>query len=202
MRVLGFLRHATTDWNEQGRMQGRRDVPLNAVGREEVSQWRLPSGISEGALWLSSPLRRAVETAELLGVKATVEPALTEMDWGSFEGYSLPELRARWGDEFLDNERRGLDFRPPHGESPRDVAARLRCWIETLDAGGPPIIGITHKGVLRALLALATGWQMFDKPPLKLRAAMLHRFTLDEDRRIAVDACNIPLRHERSARVR
>jgi len=194
MRVLGFLRHATTDWNEQGRMQGRRDVPLNGVGREEVSKWRLPADVSEETLWLTSPLRRAVETAELLRARATVEPALTEMDWGTFEGYSLAELRAQWGDAFLDNERRGLDFRPPHGESPRDVAARIRRWLESLDASGPPIIGVTHNGVLRALLALATGWQMLDKPPVKLRAAMLHRFTLDENGRIAVDACNIPLR--------
>ena len=195
MTVLAFLRHATTDWNEQGRMQGRRDVPLNAAGREEARQWRLPAAIVENAVWLTSPLARAVETAELLGVAATIEPALTEMDWGRYEGHSLPELRARWGEAFLANERQGLDFRPPGGESPRDVLARVRAWLDRTEESARPIIGITHNGVLRALLALATGWDMRDKPPMKLRPATLHRFTLDAKRRLVVDACNMPLRN-------
>jgi probable phosphoglycerate mutase len=51
------------------------------------------------------------------------------------------------------NEAAGLDFRPPGGESPRDVQERLKPYLASL-AG--PTIAVTHKGVLRALYALAT----------------------------------------------
>ena len=60
---------------------------------------------------------------------ATVEPALIETDWGHWEGRTLAELRQRHGGEMAALEARGLDFRPPGGESPRDVQARLASWL-------------------------------------------------------------------------
>ena len=60
-----------------------------------------------------------------------------------------------------ENEARGLDFRPPGGESPRDVQERLAPLLAELDSARP--ILVTHKGVLRALYALATGWTMTAK---------------------------------------
>ena len=97
--IVAFLRHGSTAWNEEGRMQGRRDVPLSDRGRAEVEAWRTgmseASPIPKSAPWYSSPLRRAVETAEILsGAPPQCEPALIEMDWGDWEGFRLDELRA------------------------------------------------------------------------------------------------------------
>jgi 2,3-bisphosphoglycerate-dependent phosphoglycerate mutase len=192
--TLSFVRHASTQWNEQGRMQGRRDIPLCASGRDDLARWRLPEAFGEPAEWVSSPLCRAVETAKRLGAVAPrIEPALTEMDWGAWEGYRLTELRERFGSAFTQNEQRGLDFRPPGGESPRDVVRRVTHWLEAATQRGRPAVVVTHNGVLRALLAAATGWDMTDKPPVKLRPATLHRFALTRGATLALVECNVPL---------
>jgi probable phosphoglycerate mutase len=196
--IVALLRHGSTPWNEQRRMQGRRDIPLSEQGRAEVGTWRLPADLARpvtGAVqWHSSPLRRAVETAQILsGAPPRDEPALIEMDWGDWEGYDLDELRRRFGDAFARNEAAGLDFRPPGGESPRDVRDRIVCWLGEVATRGMPIVGVTHKGVLRAVLAAATGWDMTGKPPVRLQNGALHRFDVDARGRISVLECNVPL---------
>jgi broad specificity phosphatase PhoE len=192
--LIAVIRHASTQWNAEGRMQGRRDVPLSAAGRAEVATWRLPADLDDAIDVLASPLARAVETAQLLSKRVPrIEPALIEMDWGAWEGCSLGELSARYGDAFACNARRGLDFRPHEGESPRDVMARLGRWLATLGARGQPLLVVTHNGVLRALLAIATGWDMTSKPPIRLRPASLHRFSFTPGARPAVVSCNEPL---------
>jgi probable phosphoglycerate mutase len=164
MRIL-LIRHGRTAWNEQGRMQGRADLPLSPEGRAEVLRRRLPDGWSD-ARWLSSPLKRATETAALLtDGPVAVEPRLIEMDWGAWEGRTLAELRAE-DRAMAGNEARGLDFRPPGGESPREVRARIEnLFVEFRDG---PVVCVAHKGVIRAALSLATGWDMRSKPPLCL----------------------------------
>ena len=124
MRIC-LIRHGPTAWNEGGRIQGRADIALSAAGRAEVRGWRLPAGFA-GARWLTSPLRRARETAALLPGSGVVEPRLVEMDWGAWEGWRGAELRAKAPAELAANEALGLDFRPPGGESPREVGARAR----------------------------------------------------------------------------
>lgn len=194
MTVLSFVRHGTTAWNAQGRMQGRCDVPLSAVGRAEVARWRLPLDHGACVDWLSSPLSRSLETARILGAGALrVEPALIEMDWGKWEGFRLEELRAHFGAAFAANERRGLDFRPPGGESPREVMVRVLRWLGSVGPSDRPLVAVTHNGVLRALLALASGWDMTGKPPVKLRPATLQRFALERGPRLALLECNVPL---------
>ena len=196
--IVAFLRHGSTEWNEQGRMQGRRDVPLSAAGRKEVEAWRTgmsdASLISRSAQWYSSPLRRAVETAEILsGASPQHEPALIEMDWGDWEGRTLDELRVAHGAAFAQNEDRGLDFRPPNGESPRDVHERLRPWLRRVANGPGAVIAVTHLGVLRVILAAATGWDMTGKPPVRLNSDALHRFAIESTGRVTIDECNLPL---------
>jgi probable phosphoglycerate mutase len=165
MKIL-LIRHGRTAWNEQGRMQGRVDLPLSPAGRAEVAGWQLPDGWA-GARWLSSPLRRATETAALLTHRpVAIEPRLIEMDWGAFEGRTLAELRAAAPAAMAASEARGLDFRPDGGESPRAVRARLESLLaELTDA---PAVCVTHKGVIRAAISLATGWDMRCKPPIRL----------------------------------
>ena len=192
--IVALIRHASTRWNEEGRMQGRRDIPLSERGRAQVQAWRVPSGLGDGVSWVSSPLSRAVETAALLtGRPVDQESALTEMDWGDWEGSTLAELRAIDGDAYAQNEARGLDFRPPGGESPREVLARLRPWLARVATSRAPIIAVTHLGVLRVILAAATEWDMTGKPPLRLAGDAIHRFAIDKTGRVAVDACNISL---------
>ena len=192
MTAFAVLRHAPTAWNESGRLQGRCDPSLSQRGRAAANHWALPDAVA-GFRWLASPLHRALETAECLAVKPTVEPALIEMAWGDWEGHTLAALRAADPVGMGEIEARGLDFNPPGGESPRLVQARLRPLLVRLATEAFPTGAVTHKGVLRALLALATGWDMAGDPPVKLRPAMLHLFELAPDGTPRLIQANIAL---------
>ena len=89
---LVMIRHATTKWNENRRLQGRSDIALSARGHSELKNWQLPKTYENGR-WISSPLLRAVQTARGLGaIKLQCEPCLVEMDWGDWEGCTIDEL--------------------------------------------------------------------------------------------------------------
>jgi len=163
---LLVIRHGVTDWNAENRLQGRADRRLSDDGKAGVRCWVIPREFN-GFHCASSPLQRATETARLLGKTPDIEPALTEMSWGQWEGKNWQDIQARLGPEVMAaHKAKGLDFRPDDGESPRDVQARLKPWLASLDR---PTLAISHKGVLQALYALASGWQMTVKPPVKFR---------------------------------
>ncbi|WP_341701862.1 histidine phosphatase family protein [Ferrovibrio sp.] len=189
---LALLRHGATDWNAAGRLQGRADIALSPAGREQLAGRSLPPAFRQRH-WYTSPLQRAAGTAAVLGIAADIEPALIEMDWGEYEGRSLSELRALDGVHLAANEARGLDFQPPGGESPRQVQARLRPWLQRLAATGEDAGAVTHKGVIRALLAEAYGWPMLGKSPVRLDWQCLHDFRITADGRPEPLAMNIPL---------
>ncbi len=193
MTALVLLRHGPTDWNEAGRIQGRSDRPLSPAGSAAVRQWRLPAGLGRHR-WVTSPLVRARQTAALLGhPEAAQEEPLIEADWGAWEGERLDVLRARYGSEMKSLEARGLDFRPPGGESPRDLQARLQPWLHRLGAGADPTVAVCHKGVIRAIYALAAGWDMTGAPPDKLRWPAAHVFRVTARGAPRAERLNLPL---------
>lgn len=167
MIELALLRHAPTRWNREKRIQGRTDIPVLPEALADLRSLALPHPYA-GWDWYCSPLQRAAQTADALGLRARRAPQLIETDWGAYEGKTVEDLVAQEGAAFRDNEDRGLDFQPPGGESPRQVQQRLVPWLRHLAAGGRNAGAVTHKGVIRALMALACDWPMLGKPPVKL----------------------------------
>lgn len=193
MTLLALLRHAETPWSASGRIQGRTDIALSASGREMLRCKALPPEYREMRA-VTSPLQRCVETANLLGLgHAKREARIAEMHWGEWEGRSLTELRSQLGVEMSENEARGLDFAPPGGETPRQVLDRVGGWLSEIARNGEATLAITHRGVIRVVLAAATGWDMRGKPPVKLDWSSLQVFRLDgAGLPLQVDA-NVPL---------
>jgi probable phosphoglycerate mutase len=193
MTTIALIRHGPTAWTEAGRIQGRSDPGLSDAGRARVAGWRPPPEIA-GFAWISSPLRRARETARLLcGEDVAGEPRLIEMDWGTWEGRSLDDLRRELGADMARNEARGLDFTPAGGESPRQVQERLRGWLVAVAASAEATAAVSHQGVIRALLSLATDWDMTGPPPTRLVPATAHLFRLDGEGMPTVDRLNVGL---------
>ncbi|MFO1048985.1 MAG: histidine phosphatase family protein [Geminicoccaceae bacterium] len=191
MRIC-LIRHGITAWNTAGRIQGRRDIPLSDAGRAQVRSWRLPDGVA-GARCVASPLRRATETAAILGFASPEQDArLVEMDWGEFEGRTLVELRDTLGPAMRELEDAGLDFRPPGGESPREVADRLREVLRGVAADGKDAVIVAHKGILRASLVLACGWRMLGKPPVRYEPERALVFRVDANGTPEIEAA-VPL---------
>ncbi len=190
MTTLALIRHGVTAWNAEGRIQGRVDTPLSPEGVAELRALRPPASL-DGAAWLTSPLRRARQTAALLGQPAMEDARLIETAWGAWEGL---RREATLGCEARLAARGfgGLDLRPPSGESPRDVQMRLTGLFADLAGRGGAWVGVTHKGVIRAALALATGWDMTRKPDIRLTWRAAHLFRLAPDGTARLIEANIP----------
>ncbi|MCW5732487.1 MAG: histidine phosphatase family protein [Enhydrobacter sp.] len=191
---FAIVRHAPTSWNAEGRLQGSTDVPLSPAGDTRARNWLLPAPADR---WrrMCSPLQRARRTAELMQptVPVTVDSRLREMSFGVWEGKSVAQLRAEGGETFAAAERLGLDFHPPGGESPRLVMDRIAGWARDIAIADQPAVAISHKAAIRALLVLATGWDMTGRMPVKLDWTCLHFFTAHANGAVTLDRPNVPL---------
>jgi len=192
--AVAILRHAPTVWNAAGRLQGLTDIPLSPEGERAARTWRLPPP-ADGWRRMCSPLQRARRTAELVRPSAPVfvDSRLREMSFGVWEGKSIAELRSEGGERFAAAERLGLDFHPPGGESPRQAMDRVGGWLRDVAQDGEPVVAVSHKAAIRALLALATDWDMTGRQPLKLDWRCLHFFSVQGDGRVTLDRPNVPL---------
>jgi probable phosphoglycerate mutase len=194
MTLLAIIRHGTTEWNETGLVQGSTDIPLSGKGVLEVSDWVVPSQFANFN-WLASPLKRALETANILsGSEPETDDRLVEMAWGDWEGRSLRDLRNELGDLMLAWEAKGLDFQGPNGESPRDVQKRMTPLLQEIAIKDLPTIAVSHKGFIRALYARSIDWNMVNKPPIKLLDGCIHLFSLDKYGKPRVKELNIELK--------
>lgn len=185
-----FIRHGKTSWNAMKKLQGRRDIPLSDEGRQLLQRRCMPEEFSDFQ-WVSSPLVRATETAEILGASdITIEDRLIEMDWGEWEGQRVAELRMSLGSAMAEEEAKGLHMKPRGGESPAEVATRLIPWLSSLRK---PTIAVTHKGVIRALKFLAYDWDMTDKSPATFDWNCGHLFNIDAQGKPVAVRVNISL---------
>jgi broad specificity phosphatase PhoE len=193
MTTLVMLRHADTAWSRAGLLQGRTDVPIDAAAKVQLSLLRVPVRFRQHAV-VTSPLQRCVQTARELGLsEVATESRVVEMSWGAWEGRRLRDLRGELGAEMLVNEERGWDFQPPGGESPRQVLARVRPWLEALAIAARPTLAVCHRGVIRVVFAAATQWDMTGRPPAKLDWSALQVFELAPEGGLRVVELNVAL---------
>lgn len=179
-----MLRHGHTAWNRAGRIQGRVDEPLDDQARAHLSRLRLPEEFQDAVLY-SSPLLRAVETARIVGGKEPVlVPALIEMDWGCCEGRCGIDLLQDSDSGYRHIEEWGWDFQPPEGETPRSVWQRVEPWLSSVR--GKAVV-VSHVGVMRVLLARATGWDFDGPAPFKVKRDRLYRIDVHDDGTLAHD---------------
>jgi probable phosphoglycerate mutase len=191
---IAFLRHGPTDWNEEGRIQGRLDMPLSAPGRVKMAGLLPPQGF-ETARAFTSPLGRARETAMLLGYPDAVADArLTEHHWGEWEGLTREEILARDGTDAFARAGSAIDFTPKGGECTRDLLARVADFLRDVAQGDAPAAAIAHRGVLRSAYTLATGWDMATPMPAKLDLSAVLVLEVDRGGAARIAELNVPLR--------
>jgi len=154
------LRHGATDWNRRGLFQGRTDNPLNddGIAQAHAAAEKLRGIELEHAV--SSPLLRAVQTAEIIANLAsrrvTLDRGLIELDFGSFEGKPVRELMIQHG----KNSAQGLvDMLPADSEPWADVAARaMRSISQWLDRHPEDeILFVCHDAVMQSMAQRLTG---------------------------------------------
>ena len=150
---LYLIRHGQSEWNAAGRMQGRLDSPLTALGRAQAAALApLLAGLV--AARVASPQGRAIETARILfGDDFTTDERLCEIDVGDFSGRTRAEIEITHPGIF---ETSWLDWydRCPNGEGYARLSARC---AEFLAAMTGPTIAVTHGITLRMLRLHAMG---------------------------------------------
>ncbi|MGE4373676.1 MAG: histidine phosphatase family protein [Xanthobacter sp.] len=182
-RRLFFVRHGETDWNVAGRLQGRRDVPLNALGRVQAGRIgrllpRLTGEVPERLQFVSSPMARTLETMRIMRTtldlpvnEFATDIRLAELSFGDWEGKTWPQLR-RSG--FVDVRRRDEDpwnYVPPNGESYQALSERLAQAIS--DISGDAVV-VTHGGVIRAALHVMAGMPAEEATSLPVRQGAVY----------------------------
>jgi len=160
-----YIRHGETEWNATGRLQGRRDVPLNARGREQAlhcgsilrdlfaREGRKPADFD----YVSSPLGRAKQTLELAREALTlpcdgyaIDERLAEIAFGDWEGCTLAQLQTRDPQRLAAREHDKFRFLPPNGESYEMVMQRVGQWYDGLTRD---TVAAAHGGTARGLIA-------------------------------------------------
>jgi broad specificity phosphatase PhoE len=152
--ALVFLaRHGETEWTVTRRHTGSTDVPLTDAGElQAVELGQLLTGVEPDRV-LSSPLRRALDTARLAGFEDQVQQvdALREFDYGEYEGLTSDQIRAVRPD--WDLFRDGC----PGGETVEQVAARVKPLLDEIVTAGRRAILFGHGHCLRILAATYLG---------------------------------------------
>ena len=160
------IRHGQTDWNGQGRAQGRSDQPLNAVGEGQahanadmLAALLAKAGVPpREARVHASPLSRCRRTAEIvcgrLGCAPfIVDDRLAEASFGEWEGLTDAEIKSRDPERRRARKTDRWNTAPPGGESYAALSARLAPFFDGLQR---PAVLVTHLGVLRVMASLLT----------------------------------------------
>ena len=156
-----LVRHGETDENAAARFQGRLDTRLNERGREQ-SHALAESLRDEGVVALySSPLQRALETAEIvgdaLGLRPVLDERLVEADAGDWSGRAIDDILAREADAYARWRAADPAFRFPRGESVAEQSQRIAAALADVAAGPLPALVVTHGGTIRALEGIDQG---------------------------------------------
>ncbi len=155
--LLTLVRHGESAYNAEGRIQGQSDVPLSELGRRQSEAVAdAVAGAPVEAIY-SSPLRRALETAQPIairtGVPIATDPRLMEIDAGVFQNRLRTELPERYPEEYRRWLSGDPDFTIPGGESRRDLMVRGGDFLLAIrEARHAHAVVVTHGGLLSAAL--------------------------------------------------
>ena len=169
-----LLRHGQTALSVEKRFSGIGEPELTEVGQAQAGAAAARLDASGAVAVVSSPLRRARQTAEHVGRALTLEVAvdqgLRETDFGDWEGYTFSEVQEKWPRE-LAAWLADPAVPPPFGESFADTATRVRQARDRALAayGGRTVVLVTHVTPIKTLLRMA-----LEAPP-----AAMYRMHLD-----------------------
>ncbi|MER6524294.1 histidine phosphatase family protein [Streptomyces sp. NPDC001508] len=191
MGDLFLVRHGETEWSRSGRHTGWTDVPLTEHGRSEAR--RLVPLVRSQRIGVAfvSPLQRARETAELIGVgDARVDADLHEWDYGGYEGVTTADIHRTRPGWFLFTD--GVAPGPPEhpGESPRQVgerADRVLAKIGAALADTEGVLLVAHGHFLRVLTARRLGLPPTHGALFLLTTGTLCRLTTEHNRPVIAD---------------
>ena len=161
--MLILVRHGETEANARGLLLGRADPPLTPRGRQQASA--LATAIDRPHVVVSSPLRRARDTAAAFGCDVVVDERWVEMDYGRLDGSEASSV----SEEMWRRWRPDPAFVPAGGEPLAAVGSRVRaaCGALAVGAADRDVVVVSHVSPIKAAIAWALGvgdvvaWRMW-----------------------------------------
>ncbi len=171
--ILYCVRHGETTYNVEGRLQGHSDLPaLSPLGQQqsEATAAALTGKPIEAVF--ASPLRRALQTAEIIGRRLQLavhtDPRLKEIDVGVFQGQLRTDLEMHQAEALRQWLSGDPDFVIPGGESRNQLARRGREAFEAIFRSGlEQVVVVSHGGLLVSTIKSLMKIPLMD-PPLAL----------------------------------
>lgn len=173
--MLIFIRHGRTEANARGLLLGHADPGLDDHGMEQAA--RLSELVGPVDIVVSSPLRRARETAAYVGIDVEIDDRFIELDYGEYDGRPVGEVPAQVWAEW----KRDISFRPPGGETLAELGVRVRAGCEDWAVAGAErdVAIVSHVSPIKAATAWAlgvtdeVGWRTFVSPASVTRVGVV-----------------------------
>ena len=151
MTKLCLVRHGETDWNAQGRIQGRTDIPLNENGRKQAQLCSKYFKDTEWDVIITSPLKRAKETAKIINEQLHVPiiemEEFLERSFGDAEGKTREEREVQYPDHLYPNQ-----------ESREELIVRINSGLKHILQKFPSkkVLLVAHGAVIHTLLSFVS----------------------------------------------
>ncbi len=182
MKRLIILRHGETEWNREERFRGMADLPLTEKGLQQAKSAAERIATLKPQVIYSSPLRRTIQTAEIvadpLGLPVQPSEDLRDIDYGLWQGLSLKEAYHKYRKGYLDWLHSPQLVKFPQGESLPIVQERVnRLLKNVIEADREDVIlFVTHKVVCKVLLISLLGADLSHFWQIKQDVAALNIF--------------------------
>jgi len=188
--MVFLVRHGVTDWHDQGKVLGQRDIPLNATGRAQADAVADALAGIKIADVISSPLVRALQTAERIGEKFGIQvardPRFNDFRVGKWEGMTYDEISA--SPEYQRFLADPMSERiPGGGEGMADIRKRAVGGVEqSLEdcPSGDGIVIVTHAGLIRVLLTYYAGSSPANYHRIRVSPASVSVLSFSDDRQL------------------
>ena len=169
MTTVCLIRHGKTDWNAQGKIQGKTDIPLNKEGAWQAAQCGAYLFASDWDLIITSPLQRARRTAEIinetLGLPLIEMEEFAEKHFGDAEGMTYEERALTFPNRFYPNQEDNEVF-----------AKRLASGLKVINDRfpGQRVLLVSHGGVINAILGELSDGEVGSGKTRLLNACLSH----------------------------
>lgn len=195
MPSLYLIRHGRTAWNEERRIQGQRDLPLDETGKLQAKALAAAfKAVPLGAVF-ASPLQRAVETAAAVAavhdLPLQFDDRLQERNWGAFQGKRREEAALLFPQAEAALRRDPVHARPPDGESFAELRERTEAALRALAAGEQRSVAVVcHGGTITAGLMALLGLDSWPRVRFVIENASISLLDVTPDGRVVTHYVN------------
>ncbi|MHA7129055.1 histidine phosphatase family protein [Algoriphagus namhaensis] len=165
-KKIYLVRHGQTDFNLKGVVQGSGiDAPINETGEAQAAAFfEHYKGVKFDQLYHTALVRtrQSIQHFISLGIPTATLPELNEISWGKYEGTPMTPEEGEYYKHMLAQWQQGnLDYAIAEGESPNQVAKRMRKGIEKIKSGpGETVLVCMHGRAMRIFLSLILNYDL------------------------------------------